>query len=112
MNVISFAYTKQGNYSMAEKWARTLLNSKLYNSTAYFRLAYLAHEQNRFKEAVRYYEKCLEINSKDESVLGNLGNVYYYNLDNKDYGIYLWKKAAKLGNKHAQHQLGKNGIEW
>jgi tetratricopeptide (TPR) repeat protein len=75
-------------------------------------LAYLADEQKRFKEAVLYYEKCLEINSKDESVLGNLGNVYYYNLDNKDYGIYLWKKAAKLGNKRAQHQLEKNGVEW
>jgi aspartyl protease family protein len=112
MDVISWAYTKQGNYSMAEKWARTLLDSKLDNSGAYFRLAYLANEQKRFKEAVRYYEKCLEIYSKEEAVLGNLGNIYYYDLDNEDYGIYLWKKAAKLGNKRAQHQLEKNGVEW
>lgn len=112
MDVISWAYTKQGNYSMAEKWARTLLDSKLDNSGAYFRLAYLANEQKRFKEAVRYYEKCLELYPKEKAVLGNLGNIYYYHLDNKDYGIYLWKKAAKLGNKRAQHQLEKNGVEW
>lgn len=112
MNVISHAYTKQGNYSMAEKWANKLLDSKLDNNTAYFRLAYLASTQKQYKEAVRYYEKCLEIDPNASGVLNNLAKIYYWNLDNKDYGIYLWKKSARLGNLYAQRSLREKDIEW
>ena len=112
MDCISLAYTKQGNYSMAEKWANKLLDSKLDNSMAYFRMAYLAEMQKRYKEAVRYFEKCLEINPNDAAVLSNLGYIYYHHLDNKDYGIYLWKKSARLGEAYAQRNLREKEIEW
>lgn len=112
MDCISCAYTMQGNYSMAEKWAKKLLDSKLDNSKAYFRLAYLADEQKRYKEAIRYYEKCLEIDPNNKAVLNNLGSIYYFNLDNKDYGIYLWKKSARLGEAYAQRNLREKEIEW
>ena len=112
MDIISLAYTLKDNYSMAEKWAKKLLDSGLDNSSAYFRLAYLADRQNRYKEAVRYYEKIIEENPNDTSVLHNLGSIYYYNLNNKDYGIYLWKKAARLGEAYSRRSLKDKNIEW
>ena len=112
MNTISFAYTLKDNYSMAEKWAKKLLDSGFDNRTAYFRLAYLADRQKRYKEAVRYYEKIIEENPNETSVLHNLGVIYYENLNNKDYAIYLWKKAARLGLAYSQRKLKEMNIEW
>ena len=112
MNVISCAYTLQGNFPMAEKWANQMLDSKLDNLKAYFRLAYLYEAQNRHKEAVAYYEKCLEIDPNDSTTLNNLALIYYWELDNKDYGIYLWKKAARLGDRFAMRSLNDIGEEW
>ena len=112
MMIISCAYTKQGNYVLAEKWAKKLLNSGLDNSSAYFRLARLAEKQKQHKEAVHYYEKCLEIDSEDTCALNNLGIIYYYDLENEDYAIYLWKKAARLGDAYSQRKLRKLDVEW
>lgn len=112
MSIISCAYAKQGNYYMAETWAKKLLDSKLDNSRAYFRLAHLAYTQKRYKEAVRYFEKSLEIDPNDAMVLNNLGHIYYNNLNNEDYGIYLWKKSARLGEAYAQRNLREKNIEW
>ena len=97
---------------MAEKWAKKLLDSGFDNRTAYFRLAYLAKRQKRYKEAVRYYEKIIEENPNETSVLHNLGVIYYENLNNMVYAIYLWKKAARLGLAYSQRALKEENIEW
>lgn len=112
MDIISCAYTLKDNYSMAEKWAKKLLDSGLDNSTAYFRLAYLADRQKRYKEAVRYYEKVIEESPDDTVTLDNLADIYYDNLNNKDYAIYLRKKAARLGGAYSQRALKEKNIEW
>lgn len=112
MSLISCAYAEQGNFPMAEKWAKQLLDSKLDNEEAYFRLGWIADVQKRYKEAVRYYEKCLEDNPNADWALTSLADIYYIHLNNKDYGIYLWKKAARLGEPYAQRNLRKINEEW
>lgn len=111
MDIISIAYTLKDNYSMAEKWAKKLLDSGLSNSEAYYRLAYLADRQKRYKEAVRYYEKVIEEDPNSTNSLHNLGCIYYYRI-NKDYGIYLLKKAARLGNAYSRRTLKDKNIDW
>ena len=125
MNILGFAYTKKGNYDLAEKWARKILETHLDDRKAYFRLAYLANEQGRSSEAIRYYEKCLEINNDDKMALNNMANVYWdmsYDNEFKRYGekwdairayaVYLWQKSAKLGNPYSKRRLKKLGYEW
>ncbi|MBR1789232.1 MAG: retroviral-like aspartic protease family protein [Bacteroidaceae bacterium] len=111
MNCISCFYTLQEKYDQAEKWAKKLLDSHLDDHAAYCRLAYLAERQNRRKEAIRYYEKCLEIDSEDRGVLNNLGSQYFYG-GNRSYGVELWRKAARLGEPYAQRNLKKHEYDW
>ncbi len=122
MNLISYVYTLQGKYDLAEKWAKKILDTHKDDWFAYFRLAYLAYTQNRTSEAIRYYEKCSEIDSESVDCLSNLA-VIYWNLKTgekwgsavygmRDYAVSLWQKAARLGSPYAQRSLRKKGYEW
>lgn len=126
MTMISFAYTKQGKYDLATKWAKKILETHLNDRQGYFRLAYLAEEQGRYTEAIRYYEKCLEIDNNDNSAINNLANTYWsmslYDNGNERYGekwdtmrayaVFLWQKSARLGNPYSQRILKEKGYEW
>ena len=126
MNILGFAYTEQGNYKLAEKWAREMIDSHLNEEKGYFRLAYLAAEQGRYSEAVRYYEKCLEINNEYTNSLNNMANIYWkMSLDDdgdilygekydamRNYAVSLWQKAARLGNQTSKRILKEKGYEW
>lgn len=126
MNILGFAYTEQGNYKLAEKWAREIIDSHIDEVKGYFRLAYLSEKQGRYSEAVRYYEKCLEIDSDKSAALTNLANIYWkMSLDDdgdilygekydamRNYAVSLWQKAARLGNQWSKRLLKEKGYEW
>ena len=110
MNVISLCYTKSGDYIKAESWARKMLDLHEDDYLAYFRLAYLAAEQGRKREAIRLYEKAIEIDPNNVSPIKNLALIYEH--INWSYSKELIKKAAKLGDKSCQNWLKENGYEW
>lgn len=113
MNLISLIYSKQNNYDLAKTWAQKILDTHKDDRNGYFRLAWLAKRMGRYQEAIRYYEKCLEINNNDKSVLNNLGEIYREgSLRQIEYGNSLLKRAARLGNPHAQKTLLNEKIEW
>ena len=126
MIIFALAYTLGENFDMAEKWAKKLLETNLDNSKAFYRLAYLSKEQGRNSEAIRYYEKCLEIDNADKKALNNLANIYWEMslYDNgyersgekwdtmRAYAVYLWQKSARLGNPYSQRILKEKGYEW
>lgn len=126
MNILGFAYTEKRNYNLAEKWARKMIVSDLNKKLGYFRLAYLSAKQGRYSEAVRYYEKCLEIDNSDKPALNNIAQIYWkMSLDDdgdklygdkydalRSYAVSLWQKNARLGDPYAKRKLKNEGYEW
>ena len=107
--MISAYYTK-GEYEKATNWAKKLLEMPELKSDGYFYLGLINEKQGRKTEAIRYYEKALEIEPNDESSLNNLSNIYYD--INRPYAIELRKRAARLGHKNCINWLKKNNIDW
>lgn len=63
INTLSFAYTEKGTYNLAQQWANLLV--QINPAAGYFRLGYIAEEQNNYQQAIEYYDKVLGINSED-----------------------------------------------
>ena len=113
MNLISLIYSEQNNYDMTKTWAQKILDTHKDDGLAYFRLALLADNMGRTQEAIRYYEKCLEINNNNKSALNNLGIIYRDGTQSqKEYGTSLLKRSARLGDPYAQKTLMNEKIEW
>ena len=108
-NVMSLAYTKTGDFSLAEKWAKKVLEKDA--GIGYFCLAYLASEQDRHQESIKYYEKCLELNPNSSSVKNNLA-LQYREVGRTHDALTLFREAAQDGEKYSQNWLKRNGYTW
>lgn len=105
-----YAYADKGEYEKATNWAKKLLEMPEQKSSGYFCLGYINQKQGRKTEAVRCYEKVLEIEPNNRNALNNLSNIYKD--INRPYAIELKKRAARLGNKYSMNWLKKNNIDW
>ncbi len=126
MNILSFAYTKKGNFKMAEQWANKLLN--VDKNRGLFRLAYLYDYQGRKYDAISKYKELLENDPDYTDAIVNLGNIYmdFFSEQWTDDGQYiapkdneffletvrLYRKAARLGEESVQAWLIKRGLDW
>lgn len=118
INTISAAYTIIGDYDLAEKWAKKLVEIEPYKG--YFRLGHLAQEKGRWSEAIKYYEAILIMddvpNERLAVVLNNLSNIYqhqpFWDHSSKNKAIELKRQAAALGYIRCQEWLKENGYDW
>ena len=112
INPLIVAYAKNGEYDRATNWAKKLVEMPGKNRAmdGYFYLGYINAAQGRKSEAIRYYEKALEIDPESSVTLNNLSTLYYGT--NRSYSIDLKKRAARLGNKISVKWLKDNGIDW
>lgn len=108
-NTMSLAYTKTGDFSLAEKWAKKVLEKDTFKG--YFCLAYLASEQERHQESIKYYEKCLELDPNSSSTKHNLAR-QYREVGRTHDALTLFREAAQDGNKYSQNWLKRNGYTW
>ena len=106
----NYALAIEGEYEKATNWAKKLLEMPELKSDGYFYLGIINAKQGRKTEAIRYYEKVLEIEPNDSAALNNL-SIIYYDI-NRTYAIELRKRAAKLGNKNSRNWLKENNIDW
>lgn len=104
------AYADKGEYEKATNWAKKLLEMSEQKSSGYFSLGYINAKQGRKTEAIRYFEKVLEIEPNNSGALNNLSNIYYD--INRPYAIELKKRAARLGDKNSRNWLKENKIDW
>lgn len=104
------AYCKKGEYEKATNWAKKLLEMPEQKSRGYFYLGCINAEQGRKTEAIRYFEKVLEIEPNDSAALYNL-SIFYKDI-NRPYAIELKKRAARLGDKYSRNWLKENNIDW
>ena len=99
-----------------ENWYDKYLASLGYEGKylEYLDAAYSSFLLNKPKTAIsyRYLEKCFEIDNEDPVVLNNLGFIYKNSTTEKEYGIELLKKAARLGHPLAQRTLSLDNIKW
>lgn len=109
MNTMSLAYIHEKDYVLAEKWAKKVLEKD--EILGCFRLAYLASKQDRHQEAIKYYEKCLELDPNYSSAKNNLANSYR-KVGRTDEALQLFREAARDGNAHSQNWLKNNGYTW
>ena len=105
-----YAYAIKGEYEKATNWAKKLLEMPEQKSNGYFCLGYINAEQGRKTEAIRYFEKVLEIEPNNDRALANL-SIIYYDI-NRPYAIELKKRAARLGFKDSINWLKENNIDW
>lgn len=85
-------YTKP-QYDKAEIWAKRLLELPDGKCEGYFLLGIIKERQGLTKEAIRYYEKCIEIKPNEEAYR-NLSKLYK-NISYQ-YSIILENKANSL----------------
>ena len=104
------AYADKGEYEKATNWAKKLLEVPEQKSSGYFCLGYINKKQGRKTEAIRYYEKVLEIEPNSRRALYNL-SIMYDDI-NRPYAIELTKRAARLGHKNSINWLKENNIDW
>jgi len=64
-----------------------------------------------YKNAIKYYEKAIEIDPEHRSAYRNIGNAYYSIHNNEKY-LENFKKAARLGDIEIQNWLRVNGQSW
>ncbi len=64
-------------------------------------------DNQRFSEAISYYEKAVELNPKDADVVVDLG-VCYFNMQDLEKAREYFQKALKINDKHpnALYNLG------
>lgn len=109
MNAMSLAYTETGEFALAEKWAKKVLEKDA--GIGYFSLAYLASEQERHQESIKYYEKCLELDPNSSNAKNNLA-LEYREVGRTHDALTLFREAAQDGNKYSQDWLMRNGYTW
>jgi tetratricopeptide (TPR) repeat protein len=62
----------------------------------FFRLGYEFEQAGRFKKAVTYYEKAMQMNPVHFRVMKNLGVVLYYKLNQKARAVMLFRRYLEL----------------
>lgn len=115
MYALSRAYQSEGKYDLAEKWAKKTLDYD--EADGYYALAVLYDRQRGVSEAVKYYKKVIEINTKHcERAMYNLAKIY---LDYNEYdyryqaeAIELMRESAKKGFFQSMLWLQRNNIGW
>ncbi len=57
--------------------ANELVDKDNKNPSSYYKLAYALEINNKFDEAIKYYENCINLNGKEKKyALNNIGNIY------------------------------------
>ncbi len=87
------------------------LSSTLSFQTAYFRKGRALALLNNLQDAVRSYEKAIELDPTYSWSFLHRGYVFL-KLGKNEQAMEDFKKAAGLGNNDAQSYLKKKGIQW
>jgi tetratricopeptide (TPR) repeat protein len=67
--------------------------------------------QNNYPEAMRCYQKAIEIDPNLAAAYNNMGIIYGKQGDETN-GIEYTQKAARLGDENAQETLRNIGYDW
>ncbi len=75
----------------------------------YQMIANIAYRKGELEEAIKYYEKAVEINKTDIEALVKIGD-FYVKTSNSSKAMQYYEKALKIDPKHPSAVLGKTEI--
>lgn len=104
--ILAYINSSDHRYDKAEIWANKLLSIPNGKSEGYYYLGLIRKKQGLTNDAIRYFEKCIEINPNRGGAYQHLSELYK-NL-NPSYSKTLERKAASLGNPYTDEWLKDN----
>jgi tetratricopeptide (TPR) repeat protein len=93
---LAYIYVITKRNKMAEFELKRLSTSGFESAQLYSTLAYAAWAQKRYKQAVEYYEKALDLDGKNANALNGLGYVLVDSDMDPIRGLRFCKKAVDL----------------
>lgn len=101
------AYEKMKQYEKAILFYKMAIriNPKTW---AYTNIAHIYDKQKKYTEAIEWYQRQIQATPLDPQPYTNIGNIYFYKLDNPGFGIALLERAVRLAprNLYSLHHLG------
>ena len=107
--VLAYIYSITERSKLAEFELQRLVSKGFQSVQLYTTLAYAAWTQKRYKKAVEYYEKALEIDDKNTTALNGLG----YTLVDADMDLTRGLKCCKLAvNQKPKNPAYLDSLGW
>jgi len=100
---LAYIYVITSRTKMAEFELKRLSNSGFESAQLYATLAYAAWVQKRYKQAVEYYEKALDLDENNANALNGLGFVLVDSNIDLIRGLRCCKKAVDLKPQNAAY---------
>src|SRR2546423_6869527 len=76
LKIVSLDYVLLGDYSDADKWLTKMLEWAPNDSEGWYYLGRTKYNENRFDEAIRAFQRCLQLDPKNVKAEDNLGLSY------------------------------------
>jgi len=87
------------------------VNKKPNDVEAVVNLGNVYYDGEQFSEAIKYYQRALEINPNNPDVRTDLGTAYWY-LGDADRALTEFKKSLKIRPKHPGTLFNMGIVEW
>jgi Flp pilus assembly protein TadD len=111
LKIVALDYVLLGDYADADKWLTRSLQWGPKDSEGWYYLGRTKYNENRFGEAARAFEQCLQLDPKNVKAEDNLGLTYAGLGRNEDAAAAYktameWQAAAPLKNAGPYINLG------
>lgn len=106
---VAMEYEKLGHLDLSETFYRYSIDIDPEYDRAYFFLANLLDNQNRYEEAIKYYKKTIELKPEDYMAYNNLGAIYE-NTDKFEDALEALDKSIQIEPKYFRPYFNKGVV--
>lgn len=94
-----------GNYRLAEKSLQQVAKEIPHYTGPHYDLAWLYISENRFRDALKQFEMCLEIDPVDPLPHYYIGKLQYERFRNREAAIQSFERYMELGGKKHHNEV-------
>jgi len=100
---LALIYIRTNRAKMAEFELKRLKNAGFESAPMYNAMAYAAYTQKRYRQAIDYYEKTLELDSKNATAMNSMGYILADRGFDTMKGLALCRKALDIRPRSAAY---------
>jgi len=100
---LAFIYIRTNRARMAEFELKRLINAGFESALMYNALAYASYNQKRYRQAIDYYEKALDIDKNNATAMNSMGYILADRGFDTAKGLTFCRKAVDLRPKNAAY---------
>jgi len=100
---LALIYIRTNRARMAEFELKRLKSAGFESTPMYNAMAYAAYTQKRYRQAIDYYEKTLELDNNNATAMNSMGYILADRGFDTMKGLTLCRKAAELRPKNAAY---------